>query len=443
MALCGWLAIVAVTPLPAYGADGEGTWRDRVGAVSEFVEGDLRLAFYEHFDDLGPDHLKGRAELDLTLEIGGDITESVSYKFIPVIHCDNYGGSTKYLDRIWEKSNERYTLNLEEAYVTFASDNCDLRIGKQVYSWGYGDAYNPTDNINPQDIVDVGNVEKIGVTSASCTYSAELFTLEAVVVPVFTPSRLPPMDSRWAGDLSETTAAFAPLTPRFGYAVRPHRTVANVQFAGQLSTSVLLQGWDLALSYYEGFQPVGVFRGAVAPPDVILERVFPKIRETGVGFSTTVGQFEIHGEGAYHDTRDNDKDDDYYEYIAGVNYTMDGPPFEFMETVTFVAEYIHEDKRRRKPPRNEYTGTGDYLRPFPDTVVGKVIVKFSEETKLEVSAVRNLGDDDSFIQPRLTHKFTDNTKVEAGVDIISGKSDTFFGRWSNNDRAYVILTQYF
>ena len=62
--------------------------------------------------------------------------------------------------------------------------------GKQFYAWGTADFFNPTDNINPYDYLDVLERDKLAVWSAAARLP-RVRRLVFVVVPVFTPSRVP------------------------------------------------------------------------------------------------------------------------------------------------------------------------------------------------------------------------------------------------------------
>ena len=69
--------------------------------------------------------------------------------------------------QIPETSRHRSYLGLKEATISGRQGPVEVTLGKQVYAWGTADAFNPTDNINPYDYLDVLDNEKLGVWSAS------------------------------------------------------------------------------------------------------------------------------------------------------------------------------------------------------------------------------------------------------------------------------------
>ena len=50
-------------------------------------------------------------------------------------------------------STSQYSVELREAYLAFYPEWGEVKVGKQIHSWGAADAVNPTDNLNPYDSV--------------------------------------------------------------------------------------------------------------------------------------------------------------------------------------------------------------------------------------------------------------------------------------------------
>ena len=91
-------------------------------------------------------------------------------------------------------------MELDEAYVLVSGlglSNLDLKLGKQRVTWGTGDQFNPTDNLNPDDFHDplaFGN--KYPVPAFRADYYAGPVTITAVYIPLFYPALLPRIDIR-------------------------------------------------------------------------------------------------------------------------------------------------------------------------------------------------------------------------------------------------------
>ena len=412
--------------------------------ISEMIHGSLTGRYYGYTRTSEKEPNRHWAEVDLKLELSKHFTDTLSGTVRPRLRFDTAGFAQGVVDSLSEDSEHRYILNLDEAWMRYTHDRWQITAGKNIFGWGTADAYNPTDSLNPRDFTDVPDSEKIGVIALAFTYSWDLATLDAVTVPLFTPARLPDIDNRWVGDLSALRQAFFPLRPVIGDDELPDATIENVQFAVRLSSSAFLEGWDLGLSYYDGFDPFGVFRVDPATPDIILTRVFQHIREVGFDFSTAFGSVEAHGEAAVRFTGDNAMGDDYWEYIAGVNYGFDDltlPPLveEFRIILEYAGEYVFEEKEES----GQYFVSSGYDRPFKNSILGSLLVKFSEETEFEIGGGVNLDDSDYFIEPVLRHKITDTLKLEVGGNVIKGPRGSFLGRWRDNDRVSVSLKKYF
>ncbi len=437
------------------------TFGEKIKDLLSNLNGNLKLNLFDHFhngeqEETGDqDKDRYRFEFDLKLDITGDIGDSITYYSVtPRLRFDNVSWATGVIDEPNETDDDRFLLNIDEAYLAHSSDRFDISFGKMKYEWGTADGYNPTDNINPYDFTDIPTAEKIGVPSISLSYSHDLFNLELVFIPLFSTSRLPGTDNRWIGDLSEAKENFGSVNVLRGRKELPVNNIDNFQYAIRLGSSTLVSGWDFFLSYYDGIESVGVLRTdldtsvvvpGLIPPNLTLFRVFPHYREFGADFSTTFNKLEVHGEAAAHITDGNRKDDDYLEYVVGINYNFDEIPFEFLEEIMVILEYTGEEifDKKTEGKDNSFTGSGDYFRSFKNSVLTSIDIKFSEDTKFEISGAINLDDDDNYIRPLVSHKLYDNTKFELGFDIISGHKDTFFGKWRKNDRFFIMFTQYF
>ena len=160
------------------------------------------------------------------------------------------------------------------------------------------------------------------MVSAAARLTTGRADLTVVVVPYFTPSRTPLSDSRWVPMHPEDVGAIVD-----GREVPRIRTFTDVEYAGRLRGTI--GGWDLSLSYFDGFERTPVLKlvGVEPTPTGDLPHytpVFTRVMAPGVDFSTTFGSIEIHGEGALKLVK-RDGRNDVFQGIAGVNYRLDAP----------------------------------------------------------------------------------------------------------------------
>jgi hypothetical protein len=426
--------------------NGQG-WMDTFVDRLTDIPGEIRVRFDRYKGSQNGDDKKNVIAAEFKVELVGDLTDDVQYNVIPILRADNAYDTSGVVDALPEDEPDRYHLNFDEAFLQYAGDSFDLKLGKQIYAWGVADSYNPIDNINPRDFINIADDFKIGVPSISLVSDFDLVSLEAVYIPIFTPSRLPGDDNRWGGDLSEPQAALPGLTATRGDRELPGLDLDRGQLAGRLSSSELVQGWDLGLSYYWGVDSIGVFRADTlpsSPPSIVLTQVYPEFQELGASVSTVVGDVELHGEAALHFTGDQDMDDDYLEFVLGLNYVWYDQPFEFLEEIRIALEYADEVITQNQRSNNRFVPTGEYVRPFRDsTMIGKVTFKISEDDQIELGGIANLSDPDGVGEAALIHKFDDGLTFKIGVIKFYGDDDGFFGRWSENSSIHTTFTKRF
>ena len=404
-------------------------------------DGEFTLSYYDYFRDSQIDSTDPFFGANLVLDFAGNITDSMSYLIKPRFQFDN-GNRASEVFEVIETSQDRYYSNFDEAFVDHYASNFQLTAGKQIYSWGVSDTYKPVENLNPYDVVDLPSARKMGVYSLGAAGIWESFSLETVLVPWFTPTRLPREDNRWLGNTQSQSNALQSLLgfdPTIDFAGRdlPSNSVENVQGGARLASSSLIPGWDLGLTYVQGRDPIGVVRAGVSTaPVVAVTQVFQRFREFGATVSTTFGSVEVHAEAAYRDTTDNAFDDDFIEYVAGFNYTYYDVPG--VEELRLVAEYAGEGIVSEKDTGNAFVPTGQYIRPFKNSFLGSLEFKFSEETQFIVASALNFNEQDFFLQPKISHQFDNGIELDIGLDFMEGNQNSFFGHWDRNNRLFVV-----
>ena len=232
----------------------------------------------------------------------------------------------------------------------------------------------------------------------------------------------------------------APDSFQFSGVNLPNDSLDQSQFGLRISSSSLLDGWDLGLIYNYGHQSTGVFRGDVTPGGVVASLHYPRYFEVGASFSTVLGEWQIHGEGAYHATLDEQMDDDYIEYVIGVNRVFSDLPIPGVEETRLILEYAGEEITREISEGSPFFGSRQFSRPFEDAVVGSLNFKISEDTDIELSGSYDFADQGWMFEASLNHKFSANCKVTAGTHFFEGPEDSFLGKWNNNDRSFIALT---
>jgi hypothetical protein len=146
----------------------------------------------------------------------------------------------------------------------------DLRVGNQIIAWGVADQFNPTNNLNSDDLRDpllFGKQQPNFMVKADY-WVTRTFSLSGVLVPVFKPALLPASATLGAADIQRMPFLASDIRYRiesqFAYAaangyptvvnsltpVLPQANADNMQFAFRLAGTLGEQ--DIAFSYYLG-----------------------------------------------------------------------------------------------------------------------------------------------------------------------------------------------
>lgn len=254
------------------------------------------------------------------------------------------------------------------------------------------------------------------------------------------------------------------------------------QFGARVSRSLL--GWDVSASFYDGYNKVPLAKieafetAPVAPgiPGLLLRSTlfYERIRVYGADFATTLAwlgqegelgniarKTQLHGEVAFVDSRD-DTGDDYVQYVLGFNYTFNDLILD--HDLTLLLDYLDEvmiEPRKRFGIETLISGLSPALQglaqpflPLASAVVreraelargtrgsisARLSYAFSDTLEFVVTGVIVVrGRESAFVQSKLVWDVTDNFRFEAGLDLLEGPRDTFFGQYRDNDRVFFV-----
>ena len=176
-------------------------------------------------------------------------------------------------DLSFRETVEPTRLEAHSAYIEASdlfTEGLDLRVGQQIVSWGVADQFNPTNNLNADDLEDrlLFGVQQANLMARADYTVEDWFTLSGVLVPMFKPALLPQSAAVGLKSTDRLPMVDAELRRRIhaeqGYAglngyptliqgtelVLPEPTWRNMQFSFRLAFN--LGEHDVALSYYNG-----------------------------------------------------------------------------------------------------------------------------------------------------------------------------------------------
>jgi hypothetical protein len=351
------------------------------------------------------------------------------------------GASTTFLlaslqsDYLWfgpEHSTDDYDLELYEGYISHATPDWDLRLGRQIVRWGKTDQISPADNVNPQDLREffIPELEerKIPNWMARIRLFPGDVTLEGIFVPFFEENEF---------DFSGTTWALLgnqPNTLRIKES-KPGKGLDNADLG--LRTSTSLAGWDVAASYLYATEKSPRLRFEPAnPAGPTLHADYRRQHIWAVEFETTANKFGFRGEGAYFDkqTLHTESLDSVAKPVThsviGVDYVGEQ---DWYANVQLSHQHVFA-----------YESSILFLRRDNFYLNGEINREFWRgNTKLRLRYALDLNDGGSFLTPEAILSYYKNLELTLGANVFFGPTDSLFGRYRDNDQIFCEAKYYF
>ena len=332
-------------------------------------------------------------------------------------------------------------LNLREIYMDMYFKNFDLRIGKQQVVWGKADGVFITDIVSPLNLTefllpDFDEIRK-GVIAAKLDYYIGNSTLEAILIPRFTPTTSPDANSSWY------------IQPEF-----PAPTTfdwSKSTIAPSLENSELFLKWSAMTSRVD-FEIMGGYTWddsptmhvqkqmeidpTTTPPTPVLTGLtitpqYHRLAVAGGSFSTEIKGVIFRGEGAYYNGKYFQTEDplatdalvqkDYLNYVAGVDFNIGSVKLSAQFIQKFILDhnvYMSED---------EIQNTATFMARYD---------MLRETLHLELFSYIGLSESDALIRPKVTYDFDDSFSLLLGANIFVGDEDGRFGQYQDNSMVY-------
>ena len=350
----------------------------------------------------------------------------------------------EYRNDLSDKARNR--LFIDRLYIDLFFDKMDIRIGRQLINWGQTDGFNPLNNINPIDFTDLlDTADDIrSVYALSCNYYLNDVKLNFIVVPVFSPSLLP-NDSR-----SRWLAPFPRLLPdsnnpnqfrRASFSIEEplfkHNFKDELQFGLKASTAI--EGYDVAFSYYNGFNDVPKYLQQIQfisndSIAISLKPEYYRWQVLGFDFATTLGPWGFRGESGLFFSNGTSlipKDPAFLQSVFGVdrifsNFIGENNLFMLVQWISDVT--LSENKF----PNN------DINHLFRNSLFVRLENEMGPYSNLNMQLLFDIKSNTLYFRPSFTYEFHDGLNLEVLVDVINtSQKDAFFRPFNRNDRIQI------
>lgn len=175
---------------------------------------------------------------------------------------------------------DRSGFQLREAYAYYSNNHWDVRVGRQIITWGVADALRLTDIISPMDYTEflAQDYDDIRIPEGGLRlrYSHEKWSLEAIAIPVNAYFELPTDE--------ENPWSVGPIA----IDSEPKHRLYNMEYGGRLS--FFLSGIDFSLSALHTWNKQPALYNGLGE--------YRRMTMLGADVSIPIGQFVVRGEAA-------------------------------------------------------------------------------------------------------------------------------------------------
>lgn len=341
-------------------------------------------------------------------------------------------------DALYDDIIEAFDLEIRDLTLAFSpGKNLDVKLGRQVLTWGTGDLLFLND-LFAKDWIGFfagRDTEYLKAPSNSARFNlyTNLVNIDFVWTPVFEPDEYL-TGERFSFFSPLAGAKVAPDPPLS--ADEPSSNVSNGEFALRLFRT--FNGTEYALYGYRGFfkQPLG-FNAQLIP-------YFPAMTALGASLRRSQWSGLVNAEVSYYFSRDDSSGTDPlipndqfrlllgFEREAVTNFNIGVQYYlEWTQRHDELLEHSLAPEFEPEEYRHLFTARLTY-RAMMDKLIGSLFVFYSPSDK------------DYYLRPKLTYRYSDQWTAEAGVSLFAGDDEhTFFGQLDDNSNTYVRVRYHF
>lgn len=331
-----------------------------------------------------------------------------------------------------------YTGKLRDMNILFSPlDMMDMKIGRQVLTWGTGDLLFIND-LFPKDWKSffIGRNDeylKAPSDALKMSFFFDLINIDMVYVPIFTGSNYIEGErlSSWNPMRLETTGR------NFIFEDEERSSFGrDSEYAIRLSQN--LDGVELALYNYYGFWSTPEGQNPVS-----MKLIYPRLSVYGASARGALLGGIGNIEAGYYDSRQDQAGDDSlirnseFRFLAGFEQEL---AKNFTGSVQYYIEWMQDYSAYEQALDLAMPGSPhkDEKRSLLTLRLTKLLM--NQNLKLSVFVYYSPTDKDAYLRPKAHYKINDSLSVEAGANIFIGSEDyTFWGQFEDNTNAYAGL----
>jgi len=337
-------------------------------------------------------------------------------------------------DCVGDLATEEADFDIREAYIfTLPIDSMDLKIGRQILTWGTGDLVFIND-LFPKDwqsffIGRDTEYLKAPSDAVKASFFSDSANLDIVYTSRFDPDRFISGEriSYWNSNLGRLAGQDA-----IQHTDKPNRWFRDDEIAARLYKNI--NNYEFALYGYRGYWKSPGGQNAAAT-----QAIFPDLNVYGASIRGSVGKGIGNLEFGYYESDDDQSGKDSninnseLRFLAG--YTQ-----EIGKDFTAGLQYYVE----RMMDYGQYKDSlpsglaRDRNRHLMSLRLTKLLM--NQNLRCSLFTYFSPSDRDVYMRPNINYKVSDDLAVELGANIFFGDyPDTFFSQFRNNTNIYTAL----
>lgn len=324
------------------------------------------------------------------------------------------------------QSSQRNYAYINEFYYTYSTREFDIQFGKKIIKTGKGIIFSPSDSFTPVDATVPTSPLFLGSFVLSVDYYMKDWTLTTMLFPAIVPNKSPTQNSRWTTLYSDIDFQLEQELPS-GFSAKSQQIFLRLEGTKW--------GTDWQFSFFNGPNTNPVIRNDIVvtnnTPSFTLVQEHVPITFFALGFSTTFGGLEFHGEILNQNAEDG-KDDSFTALMLGFRYVLDTVPKKFgLNSIDIIMEHARESLRSaQSQPFYALSSIGSrfYQNSWVGTTIFNVTDNFSFNYDFHLD-LENKGVAQIFGLNYNAGRGQWRLKQES----YDGEDTSNFGQWEDND----------
>ncbi len=318
-------------------------------------------------------------------------------------------------------------IELREAFMEYVASKWDVRVGRQIITWGKADGMQITDIICPGDYTEFITRDfddiRIPVESVKFRWLPGFADFEIIWLPFFKASVLPSGNNPWK--ISQEYNTDNEIV--FKQTIEPENKLENSEIAGKIS--FYLSGIDFAFSGFYTWDDLPIIHEQTVNDTTYLQPEHHRLKYLGMEMNKPIGNFVFRSEIAFYQnkffrnlsTEDKTDKKNLLKAMLGLDwYPGDDWDFSFQFADDLILKYDED----LESDENNSVATLNISKKILRQTLG-----FSN------MLYYGFNEKDIYDQIAMDYALTDELHLFCGMDIFAG-NDGYFGKFKNNSQIW-------